>query len=77
MKKQDEGFCIMDLVKDKTYDKFLWVQTFVKMTKNEPKENHLNKMFTPNSHMSSFNMLSSTTQVATSIQDSKTIVIVT
>ncbi len=28
----------MDLVKDKTYDKFLWVQTFVKMTKNEPKK---------------------------------------
>jgi hypothetical protein len=76
-KRQGEGFCIINLAKDKTCYKFLWFQTFLKMTKKEQKENHLNKMFTPNSHMSSFNMLSSTTQVAMSIQNFETIVIVT
>jgi hypothetical protein len=76
----------MDPIKDKTCYKFLWVQTFVKMTKKEQNKNHLKKyihtqfyqlIIIPISHMSSFNMLSSTTQVAMSIQNFKTIVIVT
>lgn len=64
--------------------KFFWVQTFVKMTKEEQNTNHFLKyihiqfyqlIIIPISHMSSFNMLYSTTQVAMSIQNFKTIVI--
>jgi hypothetical protein len=35
----------MDLAKDKTSYKFLWVQTFVKMTKKEQNTNHFKNIY--------------------------------